>query len=267
MKKTLIRIYYFLIQLGFDFRKIFRMPIGLLKYLRQLIIIIFKYKGNIILNPQINDWYESAGNISDEYFVQDLFVARKIFEKKPVKHVDIGSRIDGFVSNVASFMDIEILDIRTVNNPNIGIDFNQLDLMDNHKVQDYIRRFGKSPSLSCLHTLEHFGLGRYGDNLDINGYKKGFENIVSILDNDGLFYFSTPIGIPRIEFNANRVFSFEEIFELARTNSLKICSLNVISGNEGIRDISIDNNITLALLSKEVYNLGIFIFKKTNEFS
>ena len=267
MKKILIRIYYFLIQLGFDLRKIYKMPFGLLKYFRQLIIIIFKYNGKIVVNPQINDWYESAGNISDEYFVQDLFVARKIFEKKPMKHVDIGSRIDGFVSNVATFMDIEILDIRTVNNPNIGIDFKQLDLMDSQKVQEYIKLYGKSPSLSCLHTIEHFGLGRYGDNLDIHGYKQGFKNIVTILDNEGFFYFSTPIGIPRIEFNANRVFSIEEIYELARINSLEICSLNVISGNEGIREISKERQNTFTSLSNEVYNLGVFIFKKSNDFS
>ena len=32
-------------------------------------------------------------------------------------------------------------------------------------------------SISCLHALEHFGLGRYNDPLDPNGHLKGFNNI------------------------------------------------------------------------------------------
>lgn len=72
-------------------------------------------------NPCLDDKYDNAGTWDGHYFYQDLYVAQKIFKKKPVKHVDIGSRIDGFVTHVASFREIELLDIRKMESsiPNI----------------------------------------------------------------------------------------------------------------------------------------------------
>ena len=42
-------------------------------------------------------------------------------------------------------------------------------------------------SISCLHALEHFGLGRYGDMIDPQGYEKGLFNISSYLTLGGKF--------------------------------------------------------------------------------
>ena len=36
-------------------------------------------------------------------------------------------------------------------------------------------------SLSCLHALEHFGLGRYGDPINPEGNIIGLENMIKIL--------------------------------------------------------------------------------------
>jgi hypothetical protein len=69
-------------------------------------------------------------------------------------------------------------------------------------------------SLSSLHAIEHFGLGRYGDNIDINGYIKGLNNIYKALSVGGKFYFSVPIGEQRTEFNAHRVFSLSYVLSL-----------------------------------------------------
>ena len=69
-------------------------------------------------------------------------------------------------------------------------------------------------SISCLHALEHFGLGRYGDPLDYYGYLKGLSSITKILKTGGRFYFSVPIGEQRIEFNAHRVFSVSYLIKI-----------------------------------------------------
>jgi SAM-dependent methyltransferase len=61
-------------------------------------------------------------------------------------------------------------------------------------------------SLSCLHAIEHFGLGRYGDPIDFEGHIKGLDSLHAILKPGGTLYLSCPIGPQRIEFNAHRVF-------------------------------------------------------------
>jgi hypothetical protein len=78
----------------------------------------------------------------------------------------------------------------------------------NDELNDY------SDSLSCLHALEHFGLGRYGDPIDYYGYLKGFNNIAKMLKQGGKFYFSVPLGEQRTEFHAHRVFSLKYLLEM-----------------------------------------------------
>jgi hypothetical protein len=87
---------------------------------------------------------------------------------------------------------------------------------------------GYCDSLSCLHALEHFGLGRYGDPIDPSGFERGLCNMASLLTKGGIFYLSVPIGIDRVEFNANRVFDPRIIYRLALRNSLQLSALTVI---------------------------------------
>jgi len=73
-------------------------------------------------------------------------------------------------------------------------------------------------SISSLHAIEHFGLGRYGDPVDYYGHLKAIDNITKILRKEGRFYFSAPIGKQRIEFNAHRVFSVQYLMDLFAKN-------------------------------------------------
>jgi len=161
--------------------------------------------------PCLQDRNEGAGTDSGHYFHQDLLVAGKIFKKNPQRHVDIGSRLDGFVAHVATFREIEVLDIREVRSRIQNVTFRRMDLMDRDS-----RLINYCDSVSCLHALEHFGLGRYGDRLDINGHLIGWKNIHQLLIKGGTFYLSVPIGKQRIEFNAHRVFSLEYLVNLCQ---------------------------------------------------
>lgn len=161
------------------------------------------------LHPCFEDRSQESGTASGHYFHQDLLVAGKIFKNNPIKHVDIGSRMDGFISHVASFREIEFFDIRKLTNPIDNIKFVQADLMDdNFNIVDYC------DSVSCLHALEHFGLGRYGDKIDYQGHLLGWNNLYKILKKGGKLYFSVPIGRQRIEFNAHRVFSMDYLLKI-----------------------------------------------------
>lgn len=161
--------------------------------------------------PCFEDRTQESGTASGQYFHQDLLIAGKIFKNDPIKHVDIGSRMDGFIAHVASFREIEFFDIRKMTNLIDNIKFVQADLMDeNFKMVDYC------DSVSCLHALEHFGLGRYGDRIDYQGHIRGWENLYTILKRGGKLYFSVPIGKQRIEFNAHRVFSIEYLLTMIK---------------------------------------------------
>ena len=74
--------------------------------------------------------------------------------------------------------------------------------------------WGVADSVSCLHALEHFGLGRYGDPIMPDGYVQGLRALWSLLAPGGVLYLSVPMGRQRIEFNAHRVFALQTILDL-----------------------------------------------------
>ena len=159
--------------------------------------------------PIATDKDNEGGCMKGHYFHQDLYVARQIYQTNPEKHLDIGSRVDGFVAHVASFRLIELIDIRNITSKVENISFRQANLMElPPDLMNYC------DSVSSLHAIEHFGLGRYGDPIDYFGYLKAIDNISKILVSGGTFYFSVPIGPQRIEFNAHRVFSVEYLLQI-----------------------------------------------------
>jgi len=170
------------------------------------------------------DRSDAAGVATGHYFHQDLLVAREIFGRSPQRHIDVGSSVYGFVSHVASFREIDVLDVRplSVNVP--GIRFFQQDVMhlDEHWQ-------GVTDSLSCLHALEHFGLGRYGDEIDYDGWRNGLANLIGMMEPGGVLYLSVPTSYrQRVEFNAHRVFSLPRFRDLL-TETLKIERLAFIT--------------------------------------
>ena len=149
----------------------------------------------------LQDYDDNAGTTRGHYFHQDLLVAKMIHDSNPERHVDVGSRFDGFVAHVASFREIEVFDLRPLEESlHKNIKFIQADLMNP-------LNFEKTESLSCLHAIEHFGLGRYSDQIDINGHIKGINNLLKMLKNNGTLYISFPIGrSDAVHFNAHRIF-------------------------------------------------------------
>jgi len=152
--------------------------------------------------PILDEWNESSGSLG-AYFFQDRLVARWIYEARPEKHYDVGSRIDGFIGSLSVFREVDVIDIRPQPLTAPNITFHCMDLMADLPA-DWV---GKAESLSCLHTIEHFGLGRYGDKIDPDGYLKGLAQLKRLVTPGGILYLSTPIGSQRIEFNAHRVFA------------------------------------------------------------
>ena len=263
-KKKLIRFLWILsTQFGIDvnifFKAFLRIPIFIkdfynFKKLNKNTSQLYYFK------PCLHDRFEEGGVTNSEYFWQDLMVARLIFEAKPKTHIDIGSRIDGFIAHLASFREVNVVDIRPINTKINGIIFKQLDIMESSHFTTNGPYYEKYDSVSCLHTIEHFGLGRYGDPIDPDGYTIGLSNIISMLKQDGLFYLSTPIGKERVEFNANRVFDTKKLIDFVESKKTKLLKLLTFD-NGCISELDL-NEVDFKLFESFEYKLGFFLFKK-----
>ncbi|MFC1884689.1 DUF268 domain-containing protein [Thermodesulfobacteriota bacterium] len=209
MKRVLRIAYSLLVMFGIDPRRTIHSIKGLLYYFRDLKTLKSQMRSAEIrfpfvkYNPCLGDRFAESGTVRGHYFHQDLLVARRIHLNNPTIHVDVGSRVDGFVAHVAAFRPIEVIDIRPQLNGILNIKFIQFDFMA--PMPDNFAEY--CDSLSCLHAMEHFGLGRYGDPVNYDGYLLGLNNLHRVLKKGGKLYFAVPIGPLRLEFNAHRVFS------------------------------------------------------------
>lgn len=245
-------------QIGLDPHRFLRSLRGAPSFLRDWRQFRKGYSGRLELLPCLHDRYEEGGTTKSEYFWQDLLVARWIFEANPQRHVDVGSRVDGFVAHVASFREIEVFDVRPITTHVPGVVFKQANFM---RPVELNSAEGYCDSLSCLHAIEHFGLGRYGDPIDPQGYEGGIVRMAQLIKPGGRFYLSTPIGQERVEFNAHRVFDPRTIIRCANANGLQLRELTVV-GSGGVVNHVESNDQTLRELALSRYNLGVFVFKK-----
>ena len=179
-------------------------------------------------------------------------MAQKIFQKAPVKHVDCGSRIDGFVAHVASFRQIEVLDIRSLRQGIPNVIFHRCDLMN---IPAQFREY--CDSLSCLHVLEHIGLGRYGDPIDIHGHAIALGNLAMILKPGGTLFLSTPFGAERIEYNAHRVFHLRTICKLIE-QSFEVVEFAMVDDSDELHQRA---DLESAVRSSNRYRSALAIFE------
>lgn len=257
LKRTkLLWLYHWLLAFGIDIPKFIFAVRGLPVVIREYYALRrqndqsgWKLRFTV---PSLHDRYMPAGTASGHYFHQDLLVAQKIFQRNPNKHVDVGSRVDGFVAHVAAFRTIEVFDIRPLETPVTNIVFRQCDLMDSQiEWMDYC------DSLSCLHALEHFGLGRYGDSINIHGHLRGFENLHKILQLNGILYLSVPIGPERIDFNGHRVFAINTILEMAK-HRFELVEFSLVDDEGDLHvDVALDHE-SIANNCNCYYGCGIF---------
>jgi hypothetical protein len=84
-------------------------------------------------------------------------------------------------------------------------------------------------SLSCLHVIEHIGLGRYGDGVEPDGWISGLNKLQRVLAPGGQLLLLTPCGRRGVEFNAHRVFHPSRIVE--KQDKLDLIEFSFIPDN------------------------------------
>lgn len=205
----------------------------------------------------LSDYSDQAGVAKGHYFHQDLLVACFVHAANPRRHIDIGSRVDGFVAHVAAFRPIEVLDIRPLRAAgHDNICFVQADLMDER------RALPTADSVSCLHAIEHFGLGRYGDPIDPDGHQRGFANLLRMVEPGGTLYISFPIGkTNEVHFNAHRVFHPADIFKWAGSDTVRLTRFDYVddAGDLHVNADPASSNVA------PTHGCGIYTFRKTAE--
>lgn len=201
----------------------------------------------IDIQPCLGDW-TSTTPFDPHYFYQAGWVARKLATVKPDKHMDIGSDIR--IMNVLSaFIPTEFLDYRPLNASLPGLRCQASDLLALTQADNSIM------SLSCLHVIEHIGLGRYGDPLDPEGSIKAAKELTRILAPGGMLYVSTPVGQQRVCFNAHRVFSPATVVDL-------FSDLNLVSFSYVDDTGKYYSETELHKAEKQRYACGMYVFKK-----
>lgn len=203
--------------------------------------------------PCLLDRYESAGSLPRHYFWQDLWGARNVFKSGVKRHYDIGSRLDGFIAHCLPFCEMVMLDIRPLSIHIPNLQFQQANCMDMHQIPDC-----SIPSLSSLHAIEHFGLGRYGDPIDPLGHQKAIAEMKRIVCAGGSIYIGIPIGYQRIEFNGHRVFDPNEIIRLF--DGFDLVEFSAIDDNDQFHE-----NVVAKSYRSLRYGCGLFHFKKKSE--
>ncbi len=221
--------------LGLDIARSWQVMRGSPRFIRNLVAYRAQSNGDPFpielrgLRPVLEDFDSEAGRASGHYFYQDLWAARKIWQVQPSRHVDVGSRIDGFVAHILTFMPVEVIDIRPLRSKVPGLTFVQADATELTCFAD-----SSLESLSSLHAVEHFGLGRYGDPIDPSAWYRAMRAMVRVLNTNGKLYFAVPIGRQRLQFNSHRVFSPQTILKSFR--ELKCLSFAVISDDGEFHD-------------------------------
>jgi len=187
--------------------------------------------------------------VDAHYFYQQVWAFERIIEDGPEEHVDVGSsyQMSGYLSAVVP---TKFIDIRP-----ITVHRNRLTVTKG-SILDLPFASQSVSSLSCLHVVEHIGLGRYGDPIDPQGMQRACRELSRILRRGGSLYVSMPIGKKRLCFNAHRITPPSAVLELFSDLELKdFCAVDD-------RCLFHDHDDLYSYESAR-HSLGMFLFVRT----
>jgi len=155
--------------------------------------------------PCLADWTESTP-FDAHYFFQSAWLARELARHPPASHVDVGSDVR-MIAVTSGFVPTTFIDVRPLEAQLPNLDCRAGTLLSLPFADRSVA------SLSCLHVIEHVGLGRYGDPVDPHGWLRALGELQRVLADHGSLFVSVPVGRSRVCFNAHRVFDPAEIVD------------------------------------------------------
>ena len=195
----------------------------------------------------------STTGFDRHYIYHPAWAARILAVTHPAYHVDISSSLH-FCSIVSAFIPVRHYDYRPADLDLSNLRSDSADLLALPFPDRSI------PSLSCMHVVEHVGLGRYGDPLDPDGDLKAIAELKRVLAYNGDLFFVVPIGNPgRIMFNAHRIYEYDQVRECFNGLELKEFALIPDTDVQG----GLVRNADKHLADQQTYGCGCFWFRKT----
>ncbi len=227
--------------------------IGLVKGVTWFLSDYFELKRQLSLNnnaakidafcPQLND-KTSITPIEPIYFFQDAWAAKKIFELKPEHHYDVGSAAKT-IAIISQFVPTTMVDIRPLELNLENLYFKKGSILNLPFEDNSIK------SISSLCVIEHIGLGRYGDPIDILGSEKAVKELIRVTAPGGIILLSVPVGnANKVLFNAHRIFDKDYLMKL-------FYSCELIEDKYILRQ-QFNRKITIT----DEFQVGLFKFKK-----
>jgi SAM-dependent methyltransferase len=198
-------------------------------------------------------WESQTESIGFEphYLFHPAWAARVLAETKPEKHIDIGSTLP-FNATVSAFVPIDFYEWRPT----------ELGLSNLRSLHADLMKLpfetGSVTSLSCMHTLEHVGIGRYGDPVDVDGDLKAIAELKRVIAPGGDLLIVVPMGRGRIRYNADRVYDYKGFREYFSEFEVKEFAF-IMAAPGGGRLI---RNATEADVAKDDSGCGCFWFRK-----
>jgi SAM-dependent methyltransferase len=194
-------------------------------------------------------WENSSTTSFDAHYVyHNAWALRKVIDAGVKKHVDISSTLY-FCTTLSATVPVEFYDYRPArlklsNLKSDRADLTRLPFPDS-----------SLSSLSCMHTVEHIGLGRYGDPLDPLGDEKAIAELKRVVEPGGLLIIVLPVGIRRLCFNAHRIYDFLQVCSYFKDFTLKESALVTDAGD-------FIENPKAELFDLQQYGCGCFLFQK-----
>lgn len=170
---------------------------------------------------------------------------------KPELHIDVSSSVY-FIALASAVVPIRQYEFRPPNMVLDRLETRQGSLLalplDDRSVA----------SLSCMHAVEHVGLGRYGDPLDPEGDLKAMAELQRVVAPGGQLLFVVPVGKPRVQFNAHRIYAYEHIVEAF--SELELEQFALIPDEPETGHLMVD--ASPALVAEQKHGCGCFLFRR-----
>jgi SAM-dependent methyltransferase len=184
------------------------------------------------------------------YVYHTSWAARKVREINPEYHTDISSSLY-FAGIVSAFVPVKFYDYRPAELVLSNFESEHADLMSLPFAD------GSVESLSCLHVIEHIGLGRYGDPIDPEGDLKAIQELKRVVRPGGSLLFVVPMGREAvIQFNAHRIYTYSQV--LSYFSDMELKEFSVIPERAGGMVVHAKEKD----LENETYACGCFWFVK-----